>query len=137
MTGLLEVARALAKQKGRVRLAFGTAGDRTDEILHGLGRVAGGADDLVIAEKVHYLRGRDREEMNELLRAGARAGGYDGEIPADPNEMAALHTLLGRAKRGDVVVVMAHSERTDLFDWLEANGFKPVGIEKLRKHLGR
>jgi cyanophycin synthetase len=136
MTGLLEVARALAKRR-HVRLAMGTAGDRTDEILHGLGRVAGGADDLVIAEKVHYLRGRDREEMNEILRAGAREGGYRGEIPAEPHEMAALHTLLGRAKGGDVVVVMAHVERTELFDWLTANGFRSVGIEKLRKHLGR
>jgi cyanophycin synthetase len=136
MTGLLEVARAVAKGR-RVRLAMGTAGDRTDEILHGLGRVAGGADDLVIAEKVHYLRGRDREEMNDLLRAGAREGGYAVEIPAEPDEMAALHTLLGRAKRGDVVVVMAHVERTELFDWLTANRFKPVGIEHLRKHLGR
>jgi cyanophycin synthetase len=137
MTGLLEVARALARDRGRVRLAVGTAGDRTDEILHGLGRVAGGADDLVIAEKVHYLRGRDREQMNEILRAGAREGGYESEILAEPNEMAALHTLLARAKRGDVVVVMAHVERTELFDWLESEGFKPVGIEKLRKHLGR
>jgi hypothetical protein len=51
--------------------------------------------------------------------------------------MAALHTLLGRAKGGDVVVVMAHVERTELFDWLTANGFRSVGIEKLRKHLGR
>jgi cyanophycin synthetase len=136
MTGLLEVARALAKRR-HVRLAMGTAGDRTDEILHGLGRVAGGADDLCIAEKVHYLRGRDREEMNEILRAGAREGGYEGEIPAEPHEMAALHTLLGRAKRGDVVVVMAHVERTELFDWLTANGFRSVGIEQLRKHLGR
>ncbi len=137
MAGLLEVARALAKEKGRVRLALGTAGDRTDEILHGLGRVAGGADDLVIAEKVHYLRGRDREEMNEILRAGAREGGYDGEIPADPNEMTALHGLLERAKRGDVVVVMAHVERTELFDWLTDHGYRSVGIEKLRKHLRR
>jgi cyanophycin synthetase len=137
MRGLLEVGRALAKGKGRVRLALGTAGDRTDEILHGLGRVAGGADDLIIAEKVHYLRGRAREEMNELLRAGAREGGYAGEIPAHPNEMAALHALLDRAKRGDVVVVMAHSERAELSDWLTGAGFKPIGIDRLRKHLGR
>lgn len=137
MTGLLDVARSLAKRRGRVRLAVGTAGDRTDEILHGLGRVAGGADDLVIAEKVHYLRGRDREEMNEILRAGAREGGYDGDIPAEPNEMAALHALLDRASRGDVVVVMAHVERTELFGSLEEKGFAPVGVDRLRRHLGR
>ena len=39
--------------------------------------IAGSADDIVIAEKEHYLRGRDLHEMNELLRAGAREGGID------------------------------------------------------------
>ena len=47
-------------------------------------------DDLVIAEKEHYLRGRDLEEMNELLRAGAREGGYADEIPSMPSEMLPL-----------------------------------------------
>jgi cyanophycin synthetase len=136
LAGLLDVARALAGAKGRVRLAFGTAGDRTDEILHGLGRVAGSADDLVIAEKEHYLRGRDLEEMNELLRAGARAGGHDGTIHAHSGEIEALKALLGRATRGDVVVVMAHLERGELFAGLETDGFRPVGIDRLRERLG-
>ncbi len=132
MTGLMEVARAVARG-ARVRLAFGTAGDRTDEILHRLGVIAGSADDLVIAEKEHYLRGRDLEEMNELLRAGAREGGYDREIPSVPNELTALQHLLGHAKRGDVCVVMAHVDRAELFVWLEAEGFQPVSADRLRE----
>ncbi|MEO7295923.1 MAG: Mur ligase family protein [Candidatus Limnocylindria bacterium] len=131
LAGLMDVSRAVAGRH-RVRLAFGTAGDRTDEILHALGVLAGGADDLVIAEKRHYLRGRDNDEMNELLRVGARAGGYAGEIEALPNEMAAFRALVGRAKRGDICAVMAHVERTDLFGWLAAEGFQPVSHEQLR-----
>jgi cyanophycin synthetase len=120
-----------------VRLAFGTAGDRTDEILHALGVLAGGADDLVIAEKRHYLRGRDNDEMNQLLRDGARDGGYDGEVPALASEMDALRSLLGRSKRGDVCAVMAHVERAELFDWLSAEGFKPIGGDRMRELVGR
>ncbi|MGI8998791.1 MAG: Mur ligase family protein [Candidatus Limnocylindria bacterium] len=131
LAGLMDVSRAVAGRR-RVRLAFGTAGDRTDEILHALGVLAGGADDLVIAEKRHYLRGRGNDEMNELLRAGARDGGYTGEIEALPNEMAATQALIDRAKRGDVCAVMAHVERTDLFRWLDAEGFQPVSHEQLR-----
>jgi cyanophycin synthetase len=131
MTGLLEVARAVARGKS-VRLAFGTAGDRTDEILQRLGVIAGSADDLVIAEKEHYLRGRDLEEMNELLRAGARDGGYTGEIPSVGSEMAALERLLADAGRGDVCVVMAHVERTELVERLAAEGFRPVTPDRLR-----
>ncbi len=130
LAGLLDVAEAVAGRR-RVRLAFGTAGDRTDEILRSLGNLAGRAADVVIAEKEHYLRGRDLEEMNELLRSGAREGGYRGEIESRPNEMAALQALLGRAGTGDVCAVMAHVERSEIFSWLGAEGFTPVGTERL------
>ena len=134
LTGLMGVARAVARRR-KVRLAVGTAGDRTDEILNRLGVIAGAADDLVIAEKEHYLRGRQLEEMNELLRAGAREGGYGGDIPSRTSEVDALEYLLGRSRRGDVCVVMAHVERQELVDLLASKGFEPVGIDQLRKHL--
>ncbi|MGI8658145.1 MAG: Mur ligase family protein [Candidatus Limnocylindria bacterium] len=136
LAGLMDVARAVAG-RNRVHLAFGTAGDRTDEMLHALGELAGRADDLVIAEKPHYLRGRDLEEMNALLRRGAGDGGYDGDIDARPNEMAALHTLLERAKRGDVCAVMAHEERGEIFEWLEKEGFRPVASDRIAELAGR
>ena len=132
LSGLMDVARAVAGSH-RVRLGFGTAGDRTDEILHNLGVLAAAADDLVIAEKRHYLRGRDLEEMNEILRAGAREGGYSGEIEALPTELGALQALVARAEPGDVCAVMAHVERAELFDWLEGEGFRPVDVEGLRE----
>jgi cyanophycin synthetase len=135
LTGLMGVARAVARRR-KVRLAVGTAGDRTDEILNRLGVIAGAADDLVIAEKEHYLRGRQLEEMNELLRAGAREGGYGRDIPSRTSEVDALEYLLGRSRRGDVCVVMAHVERQELVDLLASKGFEPVGIDQLRKHLG-
>ena len=132
LAGLMDVARAVAGKRA-VRLAFGTAGDRTDEMLHGLGALAGRADDLVIAEKRHYLRGRDNDEMNELLRTGARDGGYGSEIPAEPSELTALQALVARARRGDVCAVMAHVERRELFGWLDEQGFEPVDHDRLRK----
>ncbi|MCV0404461.1 MAG: Mur ligase [Chloroflexi bacterium] len=135
LIGLMEVARAVAGSH-RIGLALGTAGDRTDEILNRLGVIAGGADDLVIAEKEHYLRGRDREEMNELLRAGAREGGYTGEVTALPTELEAFRTLLDRAEPGDVAVVMAHVERRELFAWLEQEGYRPVDNDRLREVIG-
>ena len=135
LAGLMDVSRAVAGRH-KVRLAIGTAGDRTDEILTGLGVIAGGADDVVIAEKRHYLRGRVLEEMNELLRAGARKGGYRDEIDAHQTEADALAALLGRARRGDVCAVMTHVERAELFAWLESEGFRPVSLDRLREVLG-
>jgi cyanophycin synthetase len=135
LRGLLDVARRLAGKR-RVRLAVGTAGDRTDEILRNLGRLAGdGADDVVICEKRHYLRGRDLEAMNALLRAGVAETGYAGQVEAHPNELAALQALVGRARAGDVVAVMTHVERSEIGEWLRASGFSPVGAERLRERL--
>jgi len=135
MVGLMDVARSVAGRH-RVRLGFGTAGDRTDAILHRLGIIAASADDLVIAEKRQYLRGRELTEMNELLRAGAREGGYSGEIDAHGTELEALQALLGRAERGDVCAVMAHVQRAELFAWLEGAGYRPVGADRLQVLFG-
>ena len=118
-------------------MAIGTAGDRTDEILHNLGRLAGElADEVVICEKRHYLRGRELEAMNAIMREGIAESGYKGAVDAFPTELAALEGLASRARRGDVVAVMSHVERTEIFTWLEGAGFKPVRIDRLRKLLG-
>ena len=144
LSGLVDVSRSLAtapgrrvrgRRPGRVRLAVGTGGDRTDEILHNLGVLAAAADEVVIAEKRHYLRGRDLEVMNAILRGGIAEGGYTGVVEAIATELEALRALLGRARRGDVVAVMSHSERADLFAWLDEEGYRPVAFDRLRAML--
>jgi cyanophycin synthetase len=140
LAGLLDVSRALAgagRRQGAVRLALGTAGDRTDDIIHALGVLAGReADDVVICEKRHYLRGRDLDAMNAIFREGAAAGGYRGEVAAHPTEMAALQALLARSRRGDVAAVMSHAERAEIFAWLASAGFTSVAPDRLRELLG-
>jgi cyanophycin synthetase len=143
LAGLLDVCRHLvsggatrAGKGGKVRLAFGTAGDRSDEILHSLGQLAGReADEVVICEKPHYLRGRDLEAMNAILRRGVADGGYRREVPAYPTELAALEALLSRTRRGDVAAIMAHAERAEIFEWLERNRYRPVAGDELRALL--
>ena len=115
-------------------MAIGTAGDRSDEVLHNLGLLAGSsADEVVICEKRHYLRGRQLDEMNAIMRRGAAAAGYRREVDAYPTELAALGALLERSRRGDVAAVMAHVERQQIFDWLEAQGYRPVTPDDLRR----
>jgi cyanophycin synthetase len=136
LKGLLEVSRQLVTGRGKVRLAVGTAGDRTDEILHSLGVLAGaGADDVVICEKPHYLRGRTLESMNVILRQGAADAGYRGEVRAYPSELAALQALARRARSGDLVAVMTHVERAEIAAWLASKGFTPVPLARLRQLL--
>jgi cyanophycin synthetase len=140
LAGLLDVCRHLAaggRGRGRVRLAIGTAGDRSDEVLHSLGVIAAkGADEVVICEKRHYLRGRDLEAMNAILRRGVADGGYRADVPAYPTELEALRALLSRSRRGDVAAVMAHAERPAIFEWLARNRYAPVSADELRGILG-
>jgi cyanophycin synthetase len=136
LRGLLEVSRSLAGD-GRVLLALGTAGDRTDAILRGLGRVAGeGADVVVICQKEHYLRGRDPMEMAQLFLDGAAEAGLDAAgIEILPNEVASLAELVRRSAPGDVVTMMSHADRRQVFDWLNAAGYAPVGFAELQAIL--
>ena len=141
LAGLLEVCRSLISARGRrvpgrLRLAVGTAGDRTDEILHNLGVLAATADDVVISEKRHYLRGRDLEGMNAILREGIAEGGYAGEVDAIETELGSLRALLSRSRRGDIAAVMSHVERPEIFAWLAEAGFAPVSLERLRELVG-
>ena len=132
LAGLLEVSRGLAAD-GAVWLGLGTAGDRTDEILIRLGRVAGvGADRVAIVEKLHYLRGRDREEMKALFLRGLSEAGFDAsDVEAYDGELAALQALVSRADPGDVVAVMCHADRPHVFAWLSEVGAEPVDVLRL------
>jgi cyanophycin synthetase len=137
LAGLLDVCSRLAdSRRGRVRLALGTAGDRTDEILQRMGQLAGSrVDDLVICEKRHYLRGRTVPEMNAIFRAGAAAGGYRGRVHAHRTELGSFKALLARSHRGDVVSVMSHVEREEIFAWLAKAGYRPLSPHRLRSLL--
>jgi cyanophycin synthetase len=137
MKGLLEVCRGLRRPGGEIWLAFCTAGDRTNDILHGLGYTAArGADHVAIAELLHYLRGRDREDLVERLRAGALDGGAP-EVPVFEDEMHALRWMLEASRAGDVVAITALVQRKDVFPFLERRGASRVGPKRVRELVRR
>lgn len=137
MTGLVEIAHGLRSRGGEVWLAFATAGDRTDQILHGMGYLAArGSDHVAIAELVHYLRGRDRKDHLDRLRAGAADGGAT-EIPVFIDEMHALEWMLERSKSGDVVAVTALIQRQEIFVLMQERGGEQIGPKRVRQLVRR
>ena len=122
LASLLSVLHGLRPPGCSVRLVLGTAGDRTDDVLSLLGELAArGADDVVIGHKERYLRGRTTAEMAALYRAGAESVGVS-DLPEEPTELAGLRRLLGRSAPGDVVAVMCHAERAEVYAWLDEAG---------------
>ena len=122
MRGLVEVCTGLRRPGSEVWLAFGTAGDRTDDILQGLAYIAArGADHVAVAELHRYLRGRDREDLIRRLQAGI-VDGTAGEAPVYPDEVTALRSMLTHAGPGDVVAITALAQRPEIFDLLDREG---------------
>jgi cyanophycin synthetase len=103
---LLAFARHFGDDHGRLFSVIGTAGDRTDETLQALGRIAATNSDRVIVKRTtRYLRGRQPGEMEVHFRAGIKAGGKEMEEPVD-SEIEALDRVLADARPGDVLAMM-------------------------------
>jgi cyanophycin synthetase len=136
MVGLTELCDGLRRAGREVWLAICTAGDRSDDILHAFAyRAARGAEHVVVAELLHYLRGRDRQDIVDRLRAGAHDGGAaDVDVYAD--ELSALRGMLDRSRRGDVVAVTALGMRPEIFAWLGAGGAEPLTPGRVRRLVG-
>jgi cyanophycin synthetase len=119
MAGLTEIARRLCPPGAETWVAFGTAGDRDDAILHALGyRAARGAAHVCVAELPRYLRGRDPDDLIARLRAGALEGGA-ADVPAVPDEIAALRFMLERSGPRDVLAITVLASRAEMFDLLD------------------
>jgi cyanophycin synthetase len=140
VSALLDVAEGIAAGAGGrvipITVIIGTAGDRPDDTLRGMGAIAASrAQRVVIKETPGYLRGRSRESVIGELVAGAAGAGWTGEIPVYESETAALRAELngagaaGTGARPDearIVVLLCHEDRPGVFALLADLGFRPV-----------
>ncbi|MGZ8631019.1 MAG: Mur ligase family protein [Actinomycetota bacterium] len=141
IAGLAEIANGLRPRGAETWIAFGTAGDRDDAILHGLGyRAARGADHVVVAELHRYLRGRDAEDLVNRLRTGAVDGGAT-DVPTMPDEVAALRFMLEHSGPHDVLAITVLAQRPEMFELLDhemgARRADPVMVRKLVRRASR
>ncbi|CAN5780506.1 hypothetical protein BH24CHL6_BH24CHL6_10360 [soil metagenome] len=139
--GLFDIADAIVVPPGRragsVTAVVGTAGDRPDDTLRGIGRIAAQrADELAIKETLRYLRGRSRQSVIGELRAGMRRGGLAAsvEVPVYIDEPAAVRgELSGEGRLAAVrdgttriVLLMCHVDRPGVEKVLAELGFAPL-----------
>jgi UDP-N-acetylmuramyl tripeptide synthase len=111
LAGLVEFAQRL-RQRGRMAILLGQAGNREDADLDRLAAAAAAArpDLVVVKELGNYLRGRGAGEVPALLkRALAMAGVGDAALADAPDEEAAVRLALNWARTGDVIVLPLHT----------------------------
>lgn len=108
LDGLLDFARSLCSDEGRLIAIIGTAGDRTDSSLVEIGRIATVKSDYVIAKNTRrYLRGRSPDDLMARYIEGIESG---RSVPYEisENELTAVQRALEIAGPKDVIAVMAH-----------------------------
>ncbi len=135
VSAVLDVAEGIAGgAAGRaapVTAIVGTAGDRPDDTLRGIARIAATrAQRVVIKETLKYLRGRSREGVVGEMLAGVKAAGRSpSEVTIYETETAALRGELANGDgRPRVIVLMCHEEREEVFELLGKLGAKPIDV---------
>ncbi len=125
LEALFEIMNGVRRPGARLLVGLGVVGDRTDELIEKLGEIAArDSDVLAIGHKARYLRGRTVEELDDLMRTGAERVGVSS-FASYPTEVAALSALVGQALPGDVVGLMCHAERQEVYDWIAGAGGTP------------
>lgn len=134
MAAILDVAEGIAGgAAGRaapVTAIVGTAGDRPDDTLRGIARIAASrAQRVAIKETLGYLRGRSRESVVGELLAGIRAAGRPvADVPVYESEAAALRAELKAGNGPQVVVLLCHEQREEVLELLDRLGARPVDV---------
>jgi hypothetical protein len=134
------IAAGAAGRAAPITAIIGTAGDRPDDTLRGIGRIAAErAQRVAIKQTLGYLRGRTAESVVGELMVGVVAGGVSAtDVPIYDSETDALRAELNGAAgaganggKGDaarVIVLMCHEDRTGVFELLEKLGARPVDV---------
>lgn len=120
MHALFHLAQAL--HANRRILCLGQAGDRPDASIAALAQSAWeiGLDLVVISELEKYYRGRDPNEVYEIMARALREAGADShQIAHCPDEMASLQLAMKNAAPGDLVIMLALADSAEIRAWLK------------------
>ena len=93
---------------GQRRVVLAAPGDRRDEDILAIATRAASSFDTFVCRRDDRARGRADTEVPEMLAAGLRASGVDGNrIACIPHEVDAVDAALSAAKPGDLLLIFA------------------------------
>jgi UDP-N-acetylmuramyl tripeptide synthase len=129
LKALMEVGGALPARRRLVLL--GQAGDRDDEAIRDLARVAWTIhpDHVIAKEMAAYTRGRPAGEIPGLLADEMRRlGASPSAISLATSELDGVRQALEWAQEGDLLLLTVHGQRDEvlaLLDGLDRRGWRP------------
>ena len=78
------------------------------------GRVAGENFDRIVLRRGNYLRGRDEQNMYEMLKAGIAQSGRDPAVRVIPEGPDAIRHAIKNARKNELVVTLADKVAQDI-----------------------
>ena len=113
---------------GRRVCVLSAPGDRRDEDIRAMARIAGAAFDHLILRRDDDLRGRGPDEIPLMMQEELLLAGFAEErMEVIPDEQSAIDAALKGSKRGDLLVVFADKISRS---WKQVIYFKPESVEK-------
>jgi cyanophycin synthetase len=109
--------------KGRKLVVLSAPGDRRDEDVQDIAKIAAGRFDRYIVRRDDQLRGRAPEEVPHMLRDTLIASGVSADrIEVVPEEPAAVAAALNQARPGDLLLIFADQPART---WKQVIQFRP------------
>ena len=90
----------------KIGIIAGT-GDRRDEDIQELGKIAAEMFDYIILRQEKHLRGRTEENILDLLKAGIASEGNNTPYEIVPKEIDAIKHAMSMAKPGAFIVALS------------------------------
>lgn len=124
-------------EPGRKLLVLSAPGDRRDEDIQEIGRIAAGHFDYFVCRSDDNPRGRQPDEVPRMLAAALEKAGVDeASITVIPDEQDAIDAALAMASAGDLVLIFGDNvkrcwKQIIYFD-AKAQKQKPQEIKKTR-----
>jgi len=114
---------------GRRLVVLAAPGDRRDEDIADIGRMAAGRFDRYIVRRDDSLRGRQADEVPHLLRDSLLFAGVPAErILVISDEQTAIDSALREAQAGDLLLIFADAITRS---WKQVIQFRPEAPAKL------
>ena len=124
LAALGKVVRGLSNRYKRTIGTVSIPGDRRDEDIEEMGRIAAGIFDELIFREDPGLRGRPRGEVMHHLRLGALAAGRSPDhIHLIAGETASTAAALAMGRPGDLIVITPNDINGT---WQQIHDFKPA-----------
>lgn len=113
--GLIGLCQFISKlpNKHRTCVINGT-GDRRDDDIRELAKIAADTFERIIIRRGNYLRGRGDDEMVELLKQGIAQSENSPEVKVIPESRDAIHYAIKHGRKGELVVTLADRVPDDI-----------------------